>query len=219
MRPFEYDANYKELYLGLDDPDMPPETKELWTYNPEKAKQLLSDAGYPNGFKTSVMITSTAVDSWSIYKDMWAKIGVDLEFDVRDGGSANAAMRSKSYEGMVPSSGNFASIWYSMPAYTGTGDTNRSMVSDPLIDETVAKARLAALTDGEVAAFTMLRELSKHIYWQVYDISPINSGRIRTTYWWPWIKNYSGEFYVGYFNNYWYKWAWIDTVLKKQMGY
>ena len=50
-----YDCKeYADLYLGLDDPEMPASVKELYSYNPDKAKELLKEAGYPNGFKTSL---------------------------------------------------------------------------------------------------------------------------------------------------------------------
>ena len=40
------------MYTPLN--QMPQAVQDLYTYNPTKAKQLLSDAGYPNGFDTTV---------------------------------------------------------------------------------------------------------------------------------------------------------------------
>ncbi len=37
--------------------------------------------------------------------------------------------------------------------------------------------------------------------------------------WWPWLKNYSGERFVGYITRHFYSWVWIDEELKKSMGY
>ncbi|MEK7353222.1 MAG: ABC transporter substrate-binding protein, partial [Chloroflexota bacterium] len=71
--PYSSVKEYERLYVGLDDPDFPESARELYSYNPEKAKQLLKEAGYPNGFKTSMVLTSTEVDYYSIIKDMWAK--------------------------------------------------------------------------------------------------------------------------------------------------
>ena len=76
---------YAGIYLGLDDPDMPASTRELYVYNPDKAKQLLKEAGYPTGFKTTALISSGLVDSFSIYKDYLSRVGIDMAFDVRDG--------------------------------------------------------------------------------------------------------------------------------------
>ena len=41
-------------------------------------------------------------------------------------------------------------------------------------------------------------------------------------FWWPWIKNYSGEIQLGEglrHQNNWVKFIWIDQDLKKKMGY
>ncbi|MBI4283944.1 MAG: ABC transporter substrate-binding protein, partial [Chloroflexi bacterium] len=43
----------KGAYRPLE--TLPPAVAALWKYNPEKAKQLLAEAGYPNGFKTKVV--------------------------------------------------------------------------------------------------------------------------------------------------------------------
>jgi ABC-type transport system substrate-binding protein len=53
--PYYYQPGYDRLYLGLDDPEMPAEVKDMYTYNPDKAKELLAEAGYPNGFKTDIV--------------------------------------------------------------------------------------------------------------------------------------------------------------------
>ena len=42
------------------------------------------------------------------------------------------------------------------------------------------------------------------------------------TFWWPWLKNYSGEIQVGEslgHENNWFKYIWIDQDLKKQSGH
>lgn len=216
-RPFPYDKNYAGLYLGLDDPSMPAEVKDLWNYNPDKAKQLLKDAGYPNGFKTSALVTSSEVDSWAIYKDMLAKVGIDVVFDIREAGVYNNTVNNKQHEALVSSSGNPLGVWYSMPAYSGTSTTNRSIVNDRTIDDTMTQIRTAFITDGETKAFQMMKDLTKYIYAQVYEISGVGGPSYR--FWWPWLKNYSGEANVGYFEQTFPTWVWIDQDLKKSMGY
>ena len=39
--------DYSDATITLDDSDMPASVKELYSYNPDKAKQLLAEAGYP----------------------------------------------------------------------------------------------------------------------------------------------------------------------------
>ena len=47
-------------YEGYYEPlsAMPDSVKELFTYNPEKAKKLLAEAGYPNGFTFKVQVSA-----------------------------------------------------------------------------------------------------------------------------------------------------------------
>ena len=68
--PYRYAPAYADLYLGLDDPECPDSVRELYTYNPDKAKELLKEAGYPTGFKTTLTITAVQADYYSIIKDL-----------------------------------------------------------------------------------------------------------------------------------------------------
>ena len=71
-----------DLSMPLD--TLPPETQELFNYDPEKAKQMLADAGYPDGFKVDLVYNlqwtgGTWGDMANIFASLWGEIGVELE--------------------------------------------------------------------------------------------------------------------------------------------
>ncbi len=62
----------------------------------------------------------------------------------------------------------------------------------------------------------LIQEAALHFLEQAYAIelpTPYQSSM-----WWPWVKNYHGEFAVGDFNydNY-SRWVWVDQDLKNEM--
>ncbi|MBI2850049.1 MAG: ABC transporter substrate-binding protein [Chloroflexi bacterium] len=216
--PHFYMTAYAGLRFELDDPKMPESVKELYSYNPEKAKTLLKEAGYPNGFKTSVLIQANQVDYYSILKDMWAKVGIDLKLDIRDAGTHAAMGSARSYEALSTTGGQGpTAIFYLGSSIAGESRANGSMINDPVINEGLAKIRRAALTDI-FEAMKMYRELTPYVMDQAYAIPAVQG--TATRFWWPWLKNYSGEYDVGYFNFIgWSGWVWLDQELKKSMGY
>jgi peptide/nickel transport system substrate-binding protein len=72
-------AAYIDAYLPLD--QATPAVQALYKYNPDQAKKLLTEAGYPNGFLTNVICSnpSATIDYLSVVKDMWSKIGVNCQ--------------------------------------------------------------------------------------------------------------------------------------------
>lgn len=61
-------------------PGHDPELDGFYAYDPEKAKQLLTEAGYPNGFKMSMMAfgQGPSARSAEVLKSDLAKVGVDV---------------------------------------------------------------------------------------------------------------------------------------------
>ena len=74
----------------------PQELKDEYAYNPEKAKQLLAEAGYPNGFKTNVYTMGSFNELLEIYKSYFEDIGVDMEIKVMEGATYNNFVRMQS---------------------------------------------------------------------------------------------------------------------------
>jgi peptide/nickel transport system substrate-binding protein len=60
--------------------DLPPDLKQLWEYHPDKARQLLAEAGFPSGFKTTMLMYPSPAyqDLAAVVKDNWLAVGVDV---------------------------------------------------------------------------------------------------------------------------------------------
>jgi len=211
-------APKKGLYIGLDDPDLPAEVKELYSYNPEKAKQLLEEAGYPDGFKVEVLTTAGEVDYLSIYKDQWSKVGVQLEMMIREFGPIISLVTSKQTPPLVSGATGSVGRFHTPEILSGVGMWNRAQIADPTIEAALSKIRVTALTDFD-AALTIMRDLTRdYILPQAYAIPTPMAPFI--VFWWPWLKGYSGETTMQLAIYYqWAIWVWLDQDLKKSMGY
>ena len=63
------------------------------TYNEAKAKQLLTDAGYPNGFDTTLVVQpGNDKDMVIAIKNYWAKIGIRADVQFPESGAFNGVM-------------------------------------------------------------------------------------------------------------------------------
>ena len=223
--PYDDSKGYHDIYLGVDDPDLPASTRELFSYNPDKAKQLLKDAGYPNGFKTSILVNSTGigyggvsdVDYYSVVKDMLAKVGVDLTLDLKTNAVVNTTRIARTHEAIATTTTAPVATFYLGIAFQGTSQYNLSMLNDPVINAALDEVRLAAITDMSQARKIFREKISKYVLDQAFGIPNIQG--VAYTLWWPWLKGYSGERTIGYDNSTWPQYIWYDQALKKSMGY
>ncbi len=217
-------GRYKDLknaYLGLDDPEMPAQVKELYSYNPDKAKALLAEAGYPNGFKTSVTCSSSTIgnpnqmDYYSVMKEMFAKVGVELRIDAKESAVMTSIQRSRAFEQMGQGAVAPASNYLRCLEFWGEGQPNGSHVNDPYVDEVRSQMQALAITN-RAEADRVHKELMKYVLNQAWAM-PV-PGTPTYALWWPWLKNYHGEASLGYFNDpIFTQYTWIDQDLKEEM--
>jgi ABC-type transport system substrate-binding protein len=208
--------DYHAAYLPIEEAS--PASQELYKYSPDKAKSLLAEAGYPNGFKTTIITSNGTdiIDYYSILKDMWSKVGIDLTIDTRESAVWNNIDRGRLYEQMIHASTGGVGSVYRCLQFWGPGFTNCGFVNDPTIDPIRTRIQTAVMQGNQSEADKIYKELMKYVYDQAWAI-PYPNVMMRA-FWWPWVKNYHGEFGTGYYNyNNHTAWIWIDQNLKEQM--
>jgi len=205
----------EHYYTPLD--ELPPEARENYEYDPDRARELLADAGYPDGFKTECICTSTSVDMLSIMAGYWEDIGIDCDIKVMESGAMSGVSRNKTYTQMIwcSSNPNRAEMFNQ---YTAGQDQNNSMVDDPYINNLFEESAATLLTEPERNA-EMVKEGIQYVISQAYSFVPPTP--YYHTGWWPWIKAYNGEKTPGCWAHFdtWSKYLWIDQGLKNSMGY
>jgi peptide/nickel transport system substrate-binding protein len=219
LHTYPFPPTFGDVYTPLD--KLPSAARELFTYNPEKAKKILAEAGYPNGFTFKAQISNssqTGMDLAAMVVAYLSRIGVTLVLEPMDYPSWLSRMTKKNH-----SEGTFFDNDHGTP-YAGirknfvTGERwNPHMMSDPYMDKTHSEAMEdPKLTENQRMA--IMKKLA------VYALEQAPAIILPTSYvyaaWWPWVKNYYGEQRVGGQRS-----ApilariWIDQELKKKMGY
>ncbi len=180
-------------------PDKPKWTtmsaKDVLTYNPTKAKQLLADAGYPNGFKTVIDTTAVRDPGLSeLLQSYFSKIGVDAQINMMDSAVYDVLARGKKSGGIIvhwlPVNPDPSALlaYFANPNHI----YDYSMVNDPWVTDTFNKA---VREFDDTKRGDMLKQIE---YWgienAIYLLLPHN---YEYTVWQPWIGGYAGEGAIG----------------------
>ena len=117
-------------------------------YNPTKAKELLAEAGYPNGFSTTLWVNDnqSRIEMCQAMQAMLFEVGVQCNLEVLEFGSfisrTTAGDHDLAYFGWTTSSGDADYSYYSLEHSTQQGAAgNRSFLADPDVDKLIEEAR------------------------------------------------------------------------------
>ncbi|NDG40871.1 MAG: ABC transporter substrate-binding protein [Betaproteobacteria bacterium] len=199
---------------------MPDGVRELFTYDPAKAKKLLAEAGLSNGFSFKVQVcscNSDQIDLLQLISAYLEKIGVRIQIEQMEYAAFLSVMNTKTHApGYMMSNAHGApTITLSKLFRWDSNAWNTSMFKDPDFDrrlkemyeersEPKRQQMLKDMTREAVAKAPFIWLPTRHAY----------------TAWWPWVKNYGGELRGGGGRPApVYARVWIDQAMKKRMGY
>jgi len=197
--------------------ELPESAKELYEYSPEKAKQLLTEAGYPNGFKTVIDTSNVSnyADMASLVKDYWEKIGVEAEVVTHElpilssltFGRKLQGVSINPYSGTI-SWGNWSWVWQPGTRW------NFARIKDEHLTDLFLQ-----VTQDYVDMDTWIkrwREIALYCVDQAYEVEL--PGPNVYTLWQPWVKNYHGEYSMGRTDYRGYAaYVWLDLNMKEEM--
>ena len=212
--PFPNSPGLKPYYTPLE--ELTPLAQELIKGgNIEKAKELLKDAGYPNGFKTEIACTANDSDILSIVKADLAKVNINMEIKVSETGVFWSIKRGRTFPEMLFNAN--ATSWMPHYFFEMRPETNdcASFWDSP---ETRAVYKIVQDNLGidDAKWSSAVKGLSSFIIESSFGIwMPVPYAY---QLWQPWLKNYYGATQLGafvpYHNTYY---NWIDQKQKESI--
>lgn len=173
-------------------PDLTPRK-----YNPEKAKQLLTEAGYPNGFKTTANVGATIQyvrDMWLAVHEYWRKVGIDISYnqmtlatflDMSKNGWKNGVL-----DGATRTVPDWVSSAWGNLSTAAKPNTMSSSLRTAELDELIMKAKS---TPDLAERNKWAQEVSRYMYNNVIRIQIYTGGGIGGSLWSPKLHNVGGS--------------------------
>ena len=176
----------------LGEKDDPQTLGEWYVYDPEKAKKLLSEAGYSNGFSTNYQFfeyTKADVARSEMLKSYWAAVGVDVELKSMDYTVFRSNTDRAGWDEMIRT--------ISFPTYDdvdnvlnyvyhgGLGNLNQGGVNDPEINRWV---EAFWSSDNTAERADLIQRIRRKWLDQVYTV-PLYSAP-NWNVWHPWVRNF-----------------------------
>ena len=208
----------KGYYTPFD--EWPDEVKKNYAYDPERARQLLAEAGYPDGFETALVWSSEGDLGYAeIAAGYWKAIGVDVEIRGMDRPQLIPLLTGGDYGGMAGAVTGWSHPYGAVPVLRNNGHStsiwNIPSFKDDELDAMIEAGESAASLAEEqrLAREADMYMIEKHVY-----LWGPKAGKYMAVQ--PWVEGYNGEVHFGGQHRLpILARLWIDSELKEAMGH
>lgn len=142
----------------------------VYPYDPDKARELLKEAGYGNGFETSLWVNDnqSRIEICQVVQAMLLDVGIKCGVEVMEFGSfiqkTTAGEHDMGFFGWTTSSRDADYTYYSLEHSSKQGASgNRSFIHDPRVDKLVESGRTISDPEKRKAIYKELAILLKEI--------------------------------------------------------
>jgi peptide/nickel transport system substrate-binding protein len=209
---------YASAYVPLN--ELPANVKALFSGpDIEASKALLAKAGLANGFTINAVFSSVDTrfsDILSSFKADLAKVNITMTLDPKDNAVWTGRLISRNYGANEILWTYTAGIgtYQRMINFRGSGTYNSSYINDATV-EAAYQEMLKYVGIDEAKCQQINHDLMPYLLEQAYVI-PVPAAYLYKL-WWPWVKNWHGETYVGYYNVNYHKYIWLDVAKRKEL--
>ena len=175
-------------------PNWPADLQAQYAYNPTLAKQLLAQAGFPNGFTTTCVANNTSdLDLMQILNSNLAAIGITVNVTLMDNASwgtyciSNKKSTAMSFCDGRPFGNAYSPIRQLQLFRTGYGG-DYSLVSDPTFDA-YYPAAVAATDITQIKS--IVAQANLYVAQQHFGVSIVSPNFYSFVQ--PWLKGYNGQ--------------------------